>query len=186
MNAEGRNKGWQKWKLQIPGTNLQRSSQAHTSQFAGLVFDHSLELLPSIALSALRYVAEDGLRRMGGCWGLDVTSLISVHSHNIAPFLQKPLIVSPCAPMALKMNYSKLKAKKSPFFPGHLGRESLENQAKILKKVSSKCRNFRGYPGRFLPRPLFIKSPVTTHKNPHCVLSQTHLTCAARLTNKLL
>jgi ribonuclease HIII len=63
------------------------------------------------------------------------------------------------------MNYSKLKAKKSPFFTGHFATKSLGNQAKTLQKVSSKCRNLEGYPDMFSRRP-FVK-----HLLPLCAFA---------------
>jgi hypothetical protein len=66
-------------------------------------------------------------------------------------FSQKPLLVTRCAPTALKMNYSKLKAKKSPFFSGPFDWKSLGNQTKTLQKVSPKCRNLEGLSDVFCP-----------------------------------
>jgi hypothetical protein len=80
-------------------------------------------------------------------------------------FSPKPLFVSPCAPTALKMNYSKLKAKKSPFFTGHFTAKSLGNQAKTFKKVSPKCRNFRGNPGRFSGTEIVNPASPAPHLN---------------------
>jgi hypothetical protein len=70
-------------------------------------------------------------------------------SGYLTPFSPKPLSVSPCAPMALNLNCGKLKAKKSSFFSGRFDGKSLRNQTKSGKKVSSKCRNFRGIPDQF-------------------------------------
>jgi hypothetical protein len=66
-------------------------------------------------------------------------------------FSPKPLLVSPYAPTALKMNYSKLKAKKSPFFSGRFAGKYW----KIRPKPSKKCRGYVGIsgdiPANFLP-----------------------------------
>jgi hypothetical protein len=123
MNAEGRNRGWQKWRFQIPRTNLQRSSKAQTSNVARLVLEYSLEL---------------------GSWVLDVLSLISAQSSNITPFLPKPLFVSPCAPTALNLNCGKLKAKKIEFFFRALCREIIGKSGENPPKSVAKMSEFAG------------------------------------------
>jgi farnesyl-diphosphate farnesyltransferase len=76
------------------------------------------------------------------------------------------------------MNCGKLKAKKSPFFSGHFDAKSLANQAKTAQKVSPKCRNFRGDPGRVLLRQKSLSSGLFPVRIAALYESMTELTAS--------